>query len=333
MLWPRRVWWLAGELPVSARARCGSCSRQLGSEDASDVPTSSYCSACTRERERRRDATRLAVGLALASGVVCALGLPLLRPATGLVGHLLATLLAAAAPLVGLALPASHLGALGAPRAWPLGRLGVVIESAALAEELARGGVHCRPLWLPPLVYRPGVALVAAVVLAFAGLGHAWHHPRVWLLVLGDAPLTLAVDGAVLARLDPMQPGAAQALSLRLASGSRHLSARDDDGRSVADVRVTLVPGREHLFAPGGADECFWLERTGYGRDTTHEAIPLRSAARFFTLDASVDGWLSGPAPPAASDRRSTGGVLVLLRHSACPRAPEPVRAASAAGP
>ena len=153
------------------------------------------------------------------------------------------------------------------------------------------------------------------------------------MLALGDSPLTLWVDGSVLARLEPVQPGAAAALSLRLASGVRHLSARDDAGRSVADVLATLVPGREHLFAPGGADECFWLERTGYGRDTTHEAVPLRSAARFFTFDASVDGWLSGTAPPAATDRRSTGGILVLLRHSPCQRAPEPVRAASAAGP
>ena len=405
MLWPRRVWWLAGELPVGAVcARCAGCSRQLTSggeavtnrvpdaldstdvhvqgaseraddagaacdgadcdgapcdgaacdgaaDDASSVaearlvtpssgaPTSSYCSTCWREGERQRDATRLGLVTALASGVVCALGLPLLRPETGLAGHLFATWLAVILPLVGLALPFLRRGEVGAPRVWTLGRAGVVIEGAALVEELERAGVRCRVLWLPPLAYRSGVALVvgaalvAAVALAFAGLGHAWYHPQVWVLALGDTPLTFSVDGAVLARLDPVQPGAAQALSLRLANGVRHLSARDDAGRSVAEVMATVVPGREHLFAPGGADECFWLERTGYGRDMTHEAVPLRSAARFFTLDASVDGWLSGTPPPSASDRRSTGGILVLLRHSACPRAPEPVRAASAAGP
>jgi hypothetical protein len=284
------------------------------------------------------------MALALASGVVCGLGLPVLRPGTGqgtgLAGHLFATLLAVALPLAGFALRSARRGGSGAPDVWSVGRAGAVIEGAALAEELGRAGTRCRAVWLPPISYRPGVApiasvaLVACIALASAGLGHAWHNPRVWVIVLGDSPLTLSVDGAVLARLEPVvQPGAAGALSLRLPSGARHLSARDDAGRSVAEVTAMLVPGREHLFAPGGADECFWLERTGYGRDTTHETVPLRSAARFFTLDTSVDGWLSGSPPPTASDRRSTGGLLVLLRHSACPRAPEPVRAASAAGP
>jgi len=395
MLWPRRVWWVAGELPVSvAGARCAGCSRELTSgEDATppagdapgmktlaasdaddarvgedtpvdaasdaadgdaglttpgpiasstDAPTFAYCSTCRRARERQRETTRLAMALALASAVVSALGLPLLRLDTGLedtgldtglAGHLLATLLAAALPLAVLARPWSRQGGSGAPRVWPIGRAGLVVEGAALAERLGGAGIRCRAVWLPPLVYRPGLALVAGVALAFGGLGYAWHHPRVWVLALGAAPLTVSVDGAVVARLDPVQPGAAPALSLRLPSGARHLSARDDAGRSVADVMATLSPGREHLFAPGGADECFWLERTGYGRDTTREAIPLLPAARFFTLDAGVDGWLSGSPPPSASDRRSTGGILVLLRHAPCPRAPEPVRAASAAGP
>jgi len=347
MLWPRRVWWLAGELPVSAPACCVGCAAELGvardspsndgaSNDGAhtDAPISLYCSTCQHEHERQRDATRMATALAVLSGAVCALGLPLLRSETGLAGHLLATLLAAALPLAGLALPSSRLGGLGwPPRIWPIGRIGAVIEGAALADTLARSGIRCRGVWLPPVAYRPGVALVAVLALALAGTGYAWHHPRVWVLVLGSAPLTLSVDGAVLARLEPAQPGVAEGLPLRLPSGTRHLSARDDAGRVVADATATLSPGREHLFAPGGADECFWLERTGYGRDTTRDAVPLRSASRFFTLDASLDGWLSGSSPPPASDRRSTGGTLMLLRHSTCPRAPEPVRAASAAGP
>jgi hypothetical protein len=354
MLWPRRVWWVAGELPVSAApTRCAGCSAELAAETASPEPASAdappetaadalgtsapalpQCSTCRRGHERQRDAIRLAMALAALSGAACALVLPLLRPEMGLAGHLLATLLASGVPLSGLSIPIARAGGAGCPaRLWPLGPLGHVVEGAELAAELRSNGGRCRALWLPPFVYRPGVALLAALSLTAAAVGHAWHHPRVSVLVLGSAPLTLSVDGAVLARLEPLQAGADEALQLRLPSGARHLIARDDDGRIVTETTAMLSPGRDHLFAPGGSDECFWLERTGYGRDRTQERVPLRSASRFFTLDQSLDGWLSGSPPPPASDRRSTGGTLELLRHSACPHAPELIRAASAARP
>jgi len=358
MLWPRRVWWLPGELEIEATAWCAGCGAGLDTppDDAAlrepspatpiagpglampgegaPEPRFTYCSTCGREQVRHREAALLAVALALLWGAACALVLPLFWPASSLGEHLLVTALAGALPIAGLGSLSRRVGLWGSPpRAWPVRRSGVVLEGPALADRLALAGVRCRPLWLPPIVYRPGVGLIVFVALALAALGHDWHHPRLWVIDLGPAPLTLLVDGVVVARLDPARPGASEASLLRLPSGTRRLAARDDAGRTVAAESAVLSRGHEHLFAPGGADECFWLERTGYGRDTTHEVRPLRSASRFFTLDSSVDGWLSGGSPPPARDRRSTGGTLTLLRHSPCPRAPDPGRRASATGP
>ena len=353
MLWPRRIWWFSGELAAPwAVARCAGCGEGLTApaqaapaepapaepapaEPAPAEPAAAleYCSTCKLQHERHREAALLAGALGLLWGAACALALPLLRPGAGLAEHLLLTLLAATLPIAGLGSLSRRVGLWGSPpRVWRLGRIGVVLEGRALAGELERAGIRCRELWLPPLLYRRGVELVALAALAFAGLGYAWHHPRLWVLDLGPEPFTLLVDGVAVARLDASRADTPDARLLRLASGVRHLVARDDTGRIVAEELASLSRGREHLFAPGGSDQCFWLERTGYGRDTTHEASPLRSASRFFTLDADVDGWL-GIDPPPASDRRSTGGTLTLLRHSPCPRAPEAVRAASAMGP
>ncbi|HWO12346.1 MAG TPA: hypothetical protein VNN80_22775 [Polyangiaceae bacterium] len=359
MLWPRHVWWTASALPADVVSRrCAGCDAPLAATEGAPAPGAigaaaappadetaaapagaaagfHYCSRCERGHARHLEAAQLGAMLGLLGSTACALTLPLFLPGMGLATHLLLTLLVAALPIAGLGSLPRRVGLWGsAPRAWPLGRSGVVLERPELARELERGGARGRPMWLPPIVYRGGVSLLPAFGLVVAGFGYSWHHPRLWALNVGSAPLTLLVDGLAVARLAPAGLASSDAVLLRLPSGVRRLAARDDAGASVADESVTLSRGREHLFAPGGSDECFWLERTGYGRDATHDTRALRSSSRFFTLDEDVDGWLSGSPPPPAQDRRSTGGTLTLLRHSPCQRAPESVRrAASAAGP
>jgi hypothetical protein len=146
--------------------------------------------------------------------------------------------------------------------------------------------------------------------------------------------LRLSVDGAATATLEPSGVARAAAVELRLPRGEHELAAIDGENRVASVVRARLESGKDHLYAPASVGRCFWLELVGYGRDATHAVRPLLAAERFFTLEADVDVWFAdGPEVPA-SDRRSSGGTLTLLRAAPCARAPQTVqRAASAVGP
>jgi hypothetical protein len=216
-----------------------------------------------------------------------------------------------------------------------LGPLGTCIERRELAERLSPQARAWRTLWLPPLVYRVRWCLIPLLAAGLSVLADHWHHPRLWAINLTRERLWLAVDGALLAALDPAgnDPSRA-ALELRLPRGERELVAFDEHHQRVASVRAVLEGGRDHVYAPGSDAFCFWLESTGYGRDASHTIRPLYSSARFFALDTDVDAWFVAAPEPPAFDRRSSGGTLTALRQSPCARAPESVRqAASATGP
>jgi hypothetical protein len=271
------------------------------------------------------------------AGAATALGVPLLWPRAPVWLVMFIAAAAACAPIAGLG-SLSRAGALwgSTPRAWSVGSVGAVLERRALAEAVAlREPRLWRPLWLPPMVYRLAWWGVPVSIAAVAAASYLWQHPRLYVLNLGDEPFSLSVDGLPTERIEPgFQRGRAAAASVRLPRGEHAFEAWDEHGRLLGEARGLLSGGRDHLFAPGGGDECFWLEVTGYGRDATFELLPLRSATRFFALQTDVDTWFEESPEPPASDRRSTGGTLTALRHSPCDRAPARVReGASALGP
>jgi hypothetical protein len=340
MLWPRRVWWVAGDItrqpmPLEC-AGCGAAAAP-SSDDARGAARVPYCSTC-REAHARYAAVALGCGsLAALSGAAVALAFPLLWPRAALGVHLACAALAALLPLAALGLAARSPRRVGVARSvWPVLGSGCIVERYGFAARLASAAERTpSALRLPPIAFRVAWWGVPALALVLSALAFAWHHPRLRVLNLTGERIELFVDAAREATIDPVRQRDADALvSLRLPRGQHQLEARDARGRALAATRVELVGGREHLFAPGGSDECFWLEVTGYGRDETRELLPLASAERFFSLEAEVDTWLSENPEPAAGDRRSTGGRLTALRHSPCRRAPEAVRhAASALGP
>lgn len=341
MLWPRHVWWTpadAGAMDWPAEcATCGVALRDesapaIGARDAAEPP---YCSTCIELHARQAGQARSLAAAASLAGVAVALAFPLLDPRADLGWHLLAAGAVALAPIAGLGGTRAFGAWRSAPRVHGLGPLGTCIERRELAERLAQGGRRLRALWLAPLVYRSGWALVPALAVGVAALTHGWHHPRLWVINLTPERLWLAVDGVLCAALEPAgSDPAIAALELRLPRGERELAAFDERHQRVASVRALLQGGRDHMYAPNSDAFCFWLESTGYGRDATHDVRPLESPARFFALDTEVDTWFAPSPEPPSHDRRSTGGTLTALRQSLCSRAPEKVRqAASAIGP
>jgi hypothetical protein len=270
-------------------------------------------------------------------GAVTALVYPLVWPRAELGWHLLAACTAALLPIAGLGSWSRRGGAWGSlPGLWPAWRLGAVVERRELAQHLsAQRGRALRSLWLPPIAYRWRWWLVPALALSLALIAYGWHHPRLRVINLTRERVWLAVDGALVAAVDPAGVDLASAtVVLRLPRGERHLQAFDERHHPIGSTRARLESGRDHLYAPATAERCFWLELTGYGRDPSHEVRPLASRDRFFSLDADIDTWFSDTPQPPSFDRRSTGGTLTSLRQSPCARAPETVRrAASAVGP
>lgn len=284
-----------------------------------------YCGDCL-DRMARADTAALSV--ALASGLLSvglALAFPVLWPHAPLWLHATAT--------IGLAFsPHALVYVLSKGRPWPSSawpsvrferERELVCDRRAFAEELAERsglGVSARR----ELRLAPGGAswLVPLLGLALAVTSHFWQHPTLRVLNLTGAPMWLSVDAGVPVAIEPSTIESPFAgLSIRVARGERTLTAKSASGQLIARVKAVLDPGHEHLFAPGSAGECFWIESTGYGKERRHDVHPLVSESRFWRLDVAVDTWFV-PSPRAATDGRSTGGTLTALRHAPCERAP-----------
>lgn len=340
MLWPRRVWWTAGDVHRSITslepAACPSCGAELATPAERHVGGIAYCNTCSLAHERHQRAAVALAALGLSAGVVLGLAFPLLWPHAGPGVHLLVSELAALLPIAGLGSFSETVPFWGSPpRVFSIGPLGAISERRELLARLATTGGRCRAFWLPPLAYRVAFWTVPASVLVVTLAAYGWHHPRLWVLNLAPERVTFVVDGAVQANVAPAGAGPeGGAVALRLPSGRHALEVRGGAGRVLGAAEVVLRRGRDHLYAPGGAGQCFWLETTGYGKAASASPQPLTSPNLFFTLESDVDRWFSENPPPSAHDRRSTGGTLTALRHSSCAEAPDVVRrAASAAGP
>ena len=137
-------------------------------------------------------------------------------------------------------------------------------------------------------------------------------------------PTELFVDGHRVARVEPSSGESPLAgLELRLPAGERSLVSVDAEGKPVASARISLQAGRRHLYAPGSADICFWLETTSYGREQKRpDKVPLQGEVRFWVLPEEVNDWFM-PSPPAPEGARATGGSTTVLRQAPCEDAPD----------
>jgi hypothetical protein len=339
MIWPRPVQWLPGELSrLEMPPVCAGCGGRPSANPASEpfqraadrVP---YCSTCRSEHPRQAASARVLAGVSASVGAACALVLPLLWPELSFGALLIAAASCCLLPLLLSGLP-RH-GERRSLRVWGVPFLGTIAEEPQFAAHLARANaLRATRLWLPPLVYRLPWCALPLLVVGLAAASHLWNHPRVSVVNTSAGWLWVEVDGLPRVAVPAAPHGGVSLASVRLPRGQRRLVARDERGQLVADTWASLVGGREHLFAPGAVEHCFWLERIGYGKDVTSALVPLVSASRFYTLDGEIDSWFAGGPEPPSSDRRSSGGTLTALHQSPCAHAPSAVRrATSAIGP
>jgi hypothetical protein len=307
-----------GAPPARARLERGPLLRELF------VP---YCAACDARLSRHGT---LVLAASIASGLCAvALGLlgPLLWPWAGGALLLVLSVLSGSLPLV-LAYLLEPAGFwLGIPAVWWRQNARLVCERVGFARELERlNGVSASVERVWPLGHW-GWAIGGIMLGALcSALAFSWHHPRLHVLNLSQQRLSLWVDGRELGELGPTGfEGAGAGLIVRVPAGPRVLEVRGPTGVRVAEVSVQLERGVEHLYAPASSGHCFWLELTGYGRQSSHRVVPLAAADRFWALRAGVDTWFVAPPPPSSLDRRSSGGLLRSVRHARCEDAPTPL--------
>ncbi|HWA72942.1 MAG TPA: hypothetical protein VG937_11425 [Polyangiaceae bacterium] len=318
--------------PVTLPAECACCAepaaRELRLSDGRDrVLLVGYCEACAAHVAR--DATRrLAAALAsLLLGLSLSAALPIVFPWQR---EDVCVLLAG----VGALLPL-WLGRLGRRKLAGHAALARAVSFRAPGELVCLHGSYAQkvaeqsaalaaPVPAPRFVPWLELLLAVVVVALVAPLSYSFHHPSVRVLELGPAPTELFVDGHRVARVEPSSGESPLAgLELRLPAGERSLVSVDAEGKPVASARISLQAGRRHLYAPGSADICFWLETTSYGREQKRpDRVPLQGEIRFWVLPEEVNGWFM-PSPPAPEGARATGGSTTVLRQAPCEDAPD----------
>ncbi|HEY3236162.1 MAG TPA: hypothetical protein VGJ84_15705 [Polyangiaceae bacterium] len=202
------------------------------------------------------------------------------------------------------------------------------VWAAVLAEA---NGLPVRAALLTEPWFSPWMSSGPLVALLVAPFFYLVHHPMVRIVNLSDALLEIWVDGRKITTVEATSAESpAAGVTLRLPAGHRRLEARASGGRSVLAGEVDVHSTREHLYAPGSTEYCFWLETTGYGRARADGPTiePMVGAARFWTLPVNVDTWFRENLPPAQGDQRSTGGTLTAVRQAPCAQAPAAVRRA-----
>jgi hypothetical protein len=304
-----------GKPPERARLERGPLLRELF------VP---YCAACYEQLSRQGT---LVLAASIAAGL-CAAALGLLGPvlwpwASGALLLVLSVALGVLPVALAYVLQPGGPG-FGMPAVWWRRNARLVCERAAFARELERlNGIvpsveRVRPLghWGWAL----GSVMIGALCSVYA---QRWHQPRLHVLNLSEQRLTLWVDGRSVAELGPTSVESADAgIVLRLPAGPRRLEVRSTTGDAMAHADVQLERGVEHLYAPASQGHCFWVEVTGYGRQSARRVIPLEAEDHFWAFRDGVDTWFIAPPPPSGADRRSTGGVLTAVRHARCGDAP-----------
>jgi hypothetical protein len=323
----------AGLVMPGLCACCGAvAARALVERRARDRATAwvPYCTVCHRHASAVR--TRRLAGV-LSSSVLAlttAASLPLLWPFVPAV--LYGCLVLAAASLPALALPvwwrrrprAGHT-AVGRA-AWWLEPGELCCTSSRFASELALGNAASvrnvsalEPRWVGWMAAGWVLALAVSPFLFWL------HRPLVRIVNLTDTRLIVRVDGHPLGLVEPTSTENARAgVEVRVPSGQREFLAEGPGGQVVARAAVHIHGAKEHLYAPGSKDYCFWLETTGYGRAAppNPRIEPLAGEVRFWVLPGHVDTWFDKNPEAAPGDRRTSGGSLTALRQALCADAP-----------
>jgi hypothetical protein len=283
-----------------------------------------YCDACARHQGAVR-IERLAV--VVASGVLAATlaaALPLL-PREGSLFTLFSLVVSGALLPVGLAalcrrkLDAGHAASGLAVRA-----RNDALECAnpTFAEALARANgaettsapfreARVHPAFALHLVWAP---LLAWFVSDFA-------RPIVRIVNLTGDPISVEVDGAHMLSVAPTSVESPSAgAEVRIPAGRRNLIARRENGEQFETSSVEIELGKNHLYAPGSAEYCFWLEESALGRrgaGVTHRER-LEGPPYFWALPDELGGWFA-PAPASIDpEAKLSGGVITVLRQAPC---------------
>lgn len=329
------VWCVSIDEKTELPALCACCAAPVDEkivlEPRGPAPSVPYCAACAPHASLPATRT-LAVGVASSLiAVTLAACWPLARPFAGAVESAGVAVLGAMFPALTVLwqrAPAPPHRASGRAVRW-LRSGSVACKNLEFAESLSgRAGTAVEPRRLVDLSDAKllWVSILLAVVLA--PVLHRLHHPRVRIVNLTDRRLLVAVDGQMLASVEPTgSESPAAGVEVRAPAGKRSIVARHSDGTVVDAREAAIRSGHRHVYAPGDHGHCFWLETTGYGRRATGEPdiLPFSPARRFFTLETTVDSWFS-PNPPASDDTWSSGGQLTALRQAACRDAPPAVR-------
>ena len=308
-----------------APAAASRVERQLVGEGSLIVP---YCRAC--HRHAAADSTRdLAVVLASSLlALALATGLPIALAWARLDVLLTLVLFGAALPL-GLALRRSRARRPHTTRARAVwwSPLGLICTNPSWARRLADlNRVDCQPSAKQKRRFTAWMLAGPMLGTALTPFIHWLCHPLVRVVNLTETELVISADEHPLAAVGPTSVEHPEAgVELRAPAGRRVLRAHDRSGHLVAQDTVLVRSGRQHLYAPGEHDQCFWIETTGYGRDgpQTPTVRELSRNRHFWVLPRGIDTWFDRN-PSQADDARASGGRLTALRQGRCRDLPAP---------
>ncbi len=322
-------------------AECACCGAVASSSRVERTPTDGlsvivpYCDACQRHASSASTRVLASTLASCVLGGTLAAVLPLLWQQANALALAALALLGALLPLA-VALrhtPRREAGHTSGGRAvWWLPNGELFCASPAWAESLAAAqNSTLRPVSLRDRPRSPWMVTGPVLALVVAPFFYWLHRPLVRVVNLTSGQLTVLVDGAPLATLEPTSAESpAAGVEIRMPAGTRQLVAVDSRSRTVARATVQARAGRQHLYAPGSDAYCFWLETVGYGQAGAQglDRVPLLRRDRFWVLP-QVDAWFAPNPPPSPGDDRSSGGTRTALRQSPCREAPASVRAAA----
>jgi hypothetical protein len=338
--WRRREVRLVPVDPVALAVPggCACCGNSAASSRVEVRPDGksliiAYCDAC--QRHASGTTTRsLSAGVAgLLIAISLSLALPLAWENSRLGPFVLVVVVASIAPLLVTTLLAAspRPGHTAAGRAaWWTAAGELACTNPRWANELSRSaGVGARVARLRDGPLSAWTLAGPIIALIGAPIAHRFHHPLVRVVNLSDARIEIYVDGRRMGSVDSTSAESpAAGTELRVASGSRTFHAVSSDGQQLDRARVSVRSGARHLYAPGSAGHCFWLERTRYGRSgpDASERHALGGAVAFWILPRDLDTWFAPNPEPGEVDRRSSGGELLAVRQARCSEAPNDAR-------
>jgi hypothetical protein len=323
----RRYWIVAADPnKISLPAPCACClapaftsQREIGSvrDNCVIVP---YCSACLRHAARPRlfglASTYGSFLLAVFCGVLLAATWDS-RWGTTLCATALATLPIWWLRWLNLPRQLGHAARGQALRVLPQGL-------ACASEQYAR--LASRDLGVVPRLevgrmvrWRAGDFLGPMLAMMLTPYLHHLFFPVLRVLNFTDRSIQVMVDNRKLGFVEPTSgesPSAGE--MMRAPSGKHRLMALYADGTRASEIQVEIRSGFQHLYAPGAAPDCFYLQRVAYGRSQFEgeKLTTLTSASRFWVVGSDVDLWFT--PGKALRSGGTTGGVVTLLRMGNC---------------